>query len=80
VKTPPSNGPITDEKPKTAAKLAWKRGRLCRGTTCRMIMIPPFMIPAQPRPAMALPTMKTGEDLATAQMSDPTSKSRTQLR
>ena len=42
-----------------------------------MMIIPPEKILAAPNPAMALPTMRTTDDGATAQTRDPTSKIKT---
>lgn len=49
-------------------------GRLRRGTSGRMIMMPPQKTPAAPTPAMARPTMKAEELGAAPQRAEPTSK------
>jgi len=49
-------------------------GRLWRGTALTIITIAPENIPHEPRPAIARPVMKTFEEGAAPQMTEPTSK------
>jgi hypothetical protein len=55
-------------------------GRLCRGKAREIIMIAPDWTPAQPTPANALPIISARELGATAQMSDPSSKTASAVR
>ena len=45
-----------------------------------MIVIPPLRSPELPMPATALPPIRVDEELATPQMSDPTSKRKKKKR
>ena len=74
VKIPPMRGPTTDETPKAIPKSDVKIGRLRRGTSGMMTIIPPEKIPADPIPAMARPIMKVVEVGAAPHMADPASK------
>jgi len=74
VNAPPSNGPITEEIPKTAPKNPWNIGRFANGIVCTIMTTVPENRPAEPRPAMARPTMRAFDVGAEPQMADPTSK------
>jgi hypothetical protein len=74
VNAPPSNGPMTDEIPKTAPKSPWNIGRFASGIVCTMMTMVPENRPAEPRPAMARPTMRAFEVGAEPQIADPISK------
>ena len=67
-------GPSTDDIPKAIPKMEVKIGRLRRGTSGSVIIIPPENIPADPSPAMARPMMKAAELGAAPQSADPASK------
>lgn len=47
-----------------------------RGMEADMSVSAPLPIPEEPMPAMALPTMNILEEVATAQINEPNSKSR----
>jgi hypothetical protein len=72
VNAPPSGGPALVATAKTLMTTPIYTGRLSSGTTWLITLSAPCRRPAAPRPAMALPTMKTVEDWATAQIIDPT--------
>ena len=55
-------------------------GRLCSGIEPDRMVRPPFISPEDPIPATARPMMSIVEDLATPQMSEPTSKMKKQVR
>src|SRR5277367_2250710 len=74
VKVPPMIGPSTDETPKAIPKMEVKIGRLRRGMSGIMIIMPPEKMPADPRPAMARPIMKAVELGAVPQRADPASR------
>ena len=67
-------GPSTDDIPKAIPKMDVKIGRLRKGTSGSIIIIPPEKIPADPSPAMARPMMKAVELGAAPQMAEPASK------
>lgn len=67
-------GPSTDDNPKATPNIEVKIGRLRRGTSGSMTIIPPENMPADPKPAMARPIMKAIELGAAPQSADPTSK------
>jgi hypothetical protein len=50
------------------------RGRFSRGRAAAMIERAPFNKPADPRPATALPIMNMFDEVATPQISEPSSK------
>jgi hypothetical protein len=66
--------PSTDDNPKAIPNIEVKTGRLRRGMSGSMIIIPPEKMPADLRPAMARPIMKAAELGAGAQSADPASK------
>ena len=80
VNVPPIKGPSTDETPKAIPKKEVNMGRLRRGTSGTMIIMPPQKMPAAPMPAMARPTMKAAELGAAPQRAEPTSKTRMETR
>lgn len=74
VKTPPSEGPMTEDIPYMLETIAKSSGRFLTSTIRDMMIIEPQNIPAAPSPAIALPTMNAGELGAAAQSTDPPSK------
>jgi hypothetical protein len=62
---------MTDETPKVIPKIEVNIGRLRRGTSGMMIIMPPEKIPADPRPAIARPMMNAVEFGAAPQRVDP---------
>jgi hypothetical protein len=73
VKTPPSEGPITEDMPYMLDTIAKSSGRFLISTILDIMIIAPQNIPAAPSPAIALPTMNAGELEAAAQSTDPPS-------
>lgn len=74
VKTPPSNGPTTEDMPNILDSSEMYNALFLNATEKPMIVIPPEKRAAAPAPAMALPTMSMTEFLAAAQTIDPSSK------
>lgn len=54
--------------------------RFCSGTAPATIVKEPFCRPETPKPATARPTMKKGDEVATAQSSEPSSKTNRNAR
>ena len=52
-------------------------GRLSKGAAAAMIVNAPLRTPAPPHPAIALPIINIGDEIDTAHMRDPNSKSTT---
>ena len=73
-------GPSTDETPNAIPKMDVNIGRLRRGMSGSMIIMPPEKMPADPRPAIARPIMKAVELGAAPQRADPTSKITIEIR
>ena len=74
------SGPSTDANPKAIPNIEVKTGRLRRGMSGSMIVIPPEKMPADLRPAMARPMMKARELGAAPQNADPVSNIRIESR
>ena len=73
VKTPPSEGPITEDTPYMLEMIARSNGRFLISTMRDTIIMAPQKTPAAPSPAIALPMMKTGEFGAAAHNMEPAS-------
>lgn len=57
-----------------------KAGRFSNGAEPAKIVTLPFWMPDAPRPAMTRPAMKSGDELATPQISEPTSNTTKKAR
>lgn len=67
-------GPRTEDIPNATPNMETKRGRLLKGTSGIVIIMPPEKMPADPKPAIARPRMKAVELGAAPHSADPTSK------
>lgn len=73
VKKPPSGGPVNPATAVILVSVPRNRGTLLKGIDKAIMIIPPPCIAAALQPAIARPRMNTGDDLAVAQIIDPTS-------
>jgi hypothetical protein len=74
VKTPPSNGPAIEARPKTAPMAPKYFALFSKGSRSTKTMFEPVVVPAPPIPDMARPTMNAFELGAAAQMIEPMRK------
>ena len=72
----PTNGATTDEIPNIAPVILWNAGVFSGGVSMAIIISAPEKRTAAPTPEIALPAMKTGDDDATAETTEPISKTK----
>ena len=74
VMTPPISGPATAPTPYRPSIIASSIARFSKAAQYDVITVDPLNKPAAPKPAIALPTVSMIEFGATAQMTEPSSK------
>lgn len=73
-------GPSTAHTPNDMPKIAVYIGRLLKGTSPTMTIMPPWKMPADPMPATALPMTNATDEGAAPQTTLPISKIRIAAR